>query len=151
MPLRKTFTMDEKTLRRYHDELGGTLGDALLAPTRIYVGALKAVREAGVRIRGCSHITGGGFYENIPRMLPEGKRAVVEKNSYPVPAIFTMLAREGNVAEQMMYNTYNMGLGMVVALDPSDVDTAMEAMRAAGDTPYVVGRIVDGEKGVDLC
>ena len=84
-------------------------------------------------------------------MLPEGKRAVVEKNSYPVPAIFTMLAREGNVAEQMMYNTYNMGLGMVVALDPSDVDTAMEAMRAAGDTPYVVGRIVDGEKGVDLC
>ncbi len=149
--VRKTFTMDEKTLRRYHDELGGTLGDALLAPTRIYVGALKAVREAGVRIRGCSHITGGGFYENIPRMLPEGKRAVVEKNSYPVPAIFTMLAREGNVAEQMMYNTYNMGLGMVVALDPSDVDTAMEAMRAAGDTPYVVGRIVDGEKGVDLC
>ena len=149
--VRKTFTMDEKTLRRYHDELGGTLGDALLAPTRIYVGALKAVREAGVRIRGCSHITGGGFYENIPRMLPEGKRAVVEKNSYPVPAIFTMLAREGNVAEQMMYNTYNMGLGMVVALNPSDVDTAMEAMRAAGDTPYVVGRIVDGEKGVDLC
>ena len=149
--VRKTFTMDEKTLRRYHDELGGTLGDALLAPTRIYVGALKAVREAGVRIRGCSHITGGGFYENIPRMLPECKRAVVEKNSYPVPAIFTMLAREGNVAEQMMYNTYNMGLGMVVALNPSDVDTAMEAMRAAGDTPYVVGRIVDGEKGVDLC
>lgn len=149
--VRKIFTMDEKTLRRYHDELGKTLGEALLAPTRIYVGALKAVREAGVRIKGCSHITGGGFYENIPRMLPEGKRAVIEKNSYPVPAIFTMLAREGNVEEQMMYNTYNMGLGMVVALDPADVDTAMEAMRAAGDTPYVVGHIADGEKGVDLC
>lgn len=149
--VRKIFTMDEKTLRRYHEEIGKTLGEALLAPTRIYVGALRAVREAGVRIRGCSHITGGGFYENIPRMLPEGRRAVIEKNSYPVPAIFTMLAREGNVAEQMMYNTYNMGLGMVVALDPADVDTAMEAMRAAGDTPYVVGYVKDGEKGVDLC
>lgn len=128
-----------------------TLGEALLTPTRIYVQALKNVREAGVRIKGCSHITGGGFYENIPRMLPEGKRAVIEKGSYPVPPVFALLAREGNVEEQMMYNTYNMGLGMVVALKPGDVDKAMEAMRAAGDTPYVVGRIEDGEKGVDLC
>ena len=149
--VRNVFTMDEKTLRRYHEELGKTLGEELLTPTRIYVGALKRVREAGVRIKGCCHITGGGFYENIPRMLPEGRRAVIEKSSYPIPPIFSMLAREGNVEEQVMYNTYNMGLGMVVALDPADVDKAVQAMREAGDTPYVVGRIADGEKGVDLC
>jgi phosphoribosylformylglycinamidine cyclo-ligase len=112
---------------------------------------LKAVKDAGVRVKACSHITGGGFYENIPRMLPEGKRAVIEKNSYPIPPIFTMMAREGQVAEQMMYNTYNMGLGMIVAVDPKDVDAAMAAMRSAGDTPYVVGKIIDGGKGVDLC
>ena len=104
-----------------------------------------------MRIKACSHITGGGFYENIPRMLPEGKRAVVEKNSYEVPAIFKMLAREGEIAEQMMYNTYNMGLGMILAVDPADVDKTMEALKAAGETPYVVGKIEDGEKGVTLC
>ena len=133
------------------DELGTTLGEALIAPTRIYVKALKNVKESGVRIKACSHITGGGFYENIPRMLPEGKRAVIEKNSYPIPPIFTMMAREGNVEEEMMYNTYNMGLGMIVAVDPADVDKTMAAMKEAGDSPYVVGKIVDGEKGVDLC
>ena len=130
--------------------MGCTLGEALIAPTRIYVKALKAVKDAGVRVKACSHITGGGFYENIPRMLPEGKRAIVEKNSYEVPAIFKLMAKKGNVSEQMMYNTYNMGLGMIVAVDPADVDKTMEAMRSAGDTPYVVGKIVDGEKGVDL-
>lgn len=149
--IRKIFTMDKETLNTYHEELGKTLGEALLAPTRIYVKALKNVKEAGVRIKACSHITGGGFYENIPRMLPEGRHAVIEKNSYPVPPIFTMMAREGDVAEEMMYNTYNMGLGMVVAVDPAEVDKAMEAMKAAGDTPYVVGKITDGEKGVTLC
>lgn len=149
--VRKIFKMDAETLNTYHEELGKTLGEALLAPTRIYVKALKNVKKAGVRIKACSHITGGGFYENIPRMLPEGKHAVIEKNSYPIPPIFTMMAREGDVAEQMMYNTYNMGLGMVVAVDPADVDRAMEAMKAAGDTPYVVGKITDGEKGVTLC
>jgi phosphoribosylformylglycinamidine cyclo-ligase len=149
--VRKIFRMSEQTLRTYIDELGTTLGEALLVPTRIYVKALKSVREAGVRIKACSHITGGGFYENIPRMLPEGKHAVIEKGSYPIPPIFTMMAREGNVEEQMMYNTYNMGLGMIVAVDPADVDKTMEAIRAAGDTPYVVGKIEDGEKGVTLC
>jgi phosphoribosylformylglycinamidine cyclo-ligase len=149
--VRKIFTMDASTLNTYHEELGTTLGEAMLAPTRIYVKALKNVKEAGVRIKACSHITGGGFYENIPRMLPEGKHAVIEKNSYPIPPIFAMMAREGHVEEQMMYNTYNMGLGMVVAVDPADVDRAMEAMRAAGDTCYVVGHITDGEKGVTLC
>lgn len=149
--VRKVFSMDKKTLDTYHEELGTTLGEALIAPTKIYVKALRSIKDAGVRIKACSHITGGGFYENIPRMLPEGKRAVVEKNSYEVPAIFKMLAREGEIAEQMMYNTYNMGLGMILAVDPADVDKTMEAVKAAGETPYVVGKIEDGEKGVTLC
>lgn len=101
--VRKVFSMDKKTLDTYHEELGTTLGEALIAPTKIYVKALRSIKDAGVRIKACSHITGGGFYENIPRMLPEGKRAVVEKNSYEVPAIFKMLAREGEIAEQMMF------------------------------------------------
>jgi phosphoribosylformylglycinamidine cyclo-ligase len=149
--VRQIFRMNKETLNTYFDELGTTLGEALLAPTRIYVKAMRAIKDAGVRVKACSHITGGGFYENIPRMLCEGKRAVIEKNSYPIPPIFTMMAREGQVEEQMMYNTYNMGLGMVVAVSPLDVDQAMDAIRAAGETPYVVGKIVDGEKGVDLC
>ena len=149
--VRKVFSMDKKTLDTYHEELGTTLGEALIAPTKIYVKALRSIKDAGVRIKACSHITGGGFYENIPRMLPEGKRAVVEKNSYEVPAIFKMLAREGEIAEQMMYNTYNMGLGMILAVDPADVDKTMEAVKAAGETPYVVGKLEAGEKGVTLC
>lgn len=149
--VRKIFRMDAETLNTYFDELGTTLGEALLAPTRIYVKALRSIKEAGVRVKACSHITGGGFYENVPRMLPEGKHAVIEKNSYEVPPIFKMMAREGNVEEQMMYNTYNMGIGMIVAVDPADVDKTMEAIKAAGDTPYVIGKIEDGEKGVTLC
>ena len=149
--VRKIFSMDADTLNTYHEELGKTLGEALLAPTRIYVKALREVKEAGVRVKACSHITGGGFYENIPRMLPEGKHAVIWKDSYEVPAIFQMMAREGKVEEQMMYNTYNMGIGMIVAVDPADVDKTIAAMKAAGDTPYIVGEIKDGEKGVTLC
>lgn len=149
--VRKIFKMDKETLNTYHEELGKTLGEALLAPTRIYVKVLKNVKEAGVRVKACSHITGGGFYENVPRMLPEGKHAVIKKDSYEVPAIFKMMEREGNVEEHMMYNTYNMGIGMIVAVDPADVEKTMEAMRAAGDTPYVIGEIKDGEKGVTLC
>ena len=133
------------------DELGTTLGEALLAPTRIYVGALKSIKNAGVRVKACSHITGGGFYENIPRMLPEGKHAVVEKNSYPVPPIFTLMAREGNVDEHMMYNTYNMGVGMCLAIDPADADKTIAAIDDAGDKAFVLGTVVAGEKGVDLC
>ena len=149
--VRKIFKMDKETLNTYHEELGKTLGEALLAPTRIYVKALKNVKEAGVRVKACSHITGGGFYENVPRMLPEGKHAVIKKDRYEVPAIFKMMEREGNVEEYMMYNTYNMGIGMSAAVDPADVEKTMEAMRAAGDTPYVIGEIKDGEKGVTLC
>ncbi len=149
--VRKVFKMEKEVLDTYHEELGTTLGEALLAPTRIYVKALRSIKQAGVRVKACSHITGGGFYENIPRMLPEGKRAVVKKASYPVPPIFAMLAREGQIEEQMMYNTYNMGLGMIVAVAPENADKAMEAIRAAGETPYVVGKIENGEKGVTLC
>ena len=149
--VRKIFKMDKETLETYHEELGTTLGEALLAPTRIYVKALRSIKDAGVRVKACSHITGGGFYENIPRMLPEGKHAVIQKDSYEIPPIFKMMAREGKVEEQMMYNTYNMGLGMILAVDPADVEKTMDAIRAAGDTPYVVGKIKDGEKGVTLC
>ena len=149
--VRKVFDMTVESLNTYYDELGVTLGETLLAPTRIYVKALKAVKEAGVTVKACSHITGGGFYENVPRMLKEGTHAVINKNSYPVPPIFTLMAKKGNIEEHMMYNTYNMGLGMIVAVDPADVDKTMEAMKAAGDTPYVVGTIEAGEKGVTLC
>lgn len=149
--VRKVFDMTVESLNTYYDELGATLGETLLAPTRIYVKALKAVKEAGVTVKACSHITGGGFYENVPRMLKEDTHAVINKNSYPVPPIFTLMAKKGNIEEHMMYNTYNMGLGMIVAVDPADVDKTMEAMKSAGDTPYVVGTIEAGEKGVTLC
>ena len=149
--VRKVFEMTKESLDTYYEELGTTLGEALLAPTKIYVKALRTVKEAGVDIKACSHITGGGFYENIPRMLPDGVKAVVEKDSYEIPAIFRLLAKTGNIEEKMMYNTYNMGIGMVLAVDPADADKAMEAARAAGETPYVIGRIEAGEKGVELC
>ncbi len=149
--VRKVFDMTKESLDTYYDELGTTLGEALIAPTRIYVKALKSVKEAGVRIHGCSHITGGGFDENIPRMLPDGIRAVVKKDSYEVPAIFKLLQKTGDIAEQMMYNTYNMGLGMILAVDPADVDKTMEAIKTAGDTCYIVGSCEAGEKGVTLC
>ena len=149
--VRSVFKITEEALNTYYDALGKTLGEALLAPTRIYVKALKSVKDAGVTVKACSHITGGGFYENIPRMLPEGMKAVVKKDSYEVPAIFKLLAKEGDIAEEMMYNTFNMGLGMVVAVDKEDVDKTMEAIKAAGDTPYIVGHMEAGEKGVTLC
>ncbi len=151
--VRKVFEkeMTKEGLSTYYDELGTTLGEALIAPTRIYVKALKSIKDAGVTVKACSHITGGGFQENIPRMLPEGKHAVVKKDSYEIPAIFKLLQKTGNIEEDMMYNTFNMGLGMVVAVNPADVDKTMEAIKAAGDTPYVVGDIKDGEKGVTLC
>ncbi|GFO84317.1 phosphoribosylformylglycinamidine cyclo-ligase [Anaerostipes butyraticus] len=149
--VRKVFEMTEESLNTYYDELGSTLGEALLTPTKIYVKALKAVKNAGVVIKGCSHITGGGFYENVPRMLPEGVRAVVHKDSYEVPAIFKLLAETGEIDEKMMYNTYNMGIGMMVAVDNKDVDAALEALKEAGETAYVVGEIENGEKGVTVC
>ena len=149
--VRKVFDMTKESLDTYYEELGKTLGEVLIAPTRIYVDALKRVKKSGAVIKACSHITGGGFYENIPRMLPEGIRAVVDKDSYKVPAIFKLLAEKGDIEEEIMYNTYNMGIGMILAVSPSDVDTAMEAIREAGELPYVIGRTERGEKGVTLC
>ena len=151
--VRKVFEkeLNKEGLETYYEELGTTLGEALLAPTRIYVKALKAVKNAGVTVKACSHITGGGFYENVPRMLKDGVRAVIKKDSYPIPPIFGMLAKKGDIEEHMMYNTYNMGIGMVVAVDAADAERTMEAMKSAGDTPYIIGSIEAGEKGVTLC
>ncbi len=149
--VRNVFEMTKESLSAYEERLGTTLGEALLAPTKIYVKALRSVKEAGVKVKGCSHITGGGFYENVPRMLPEGAHAVIEKNSYPVPPIFSMIAERGNVEEKVMYNTFNMGIGMVVAVAPADREKTMEAIKAAGETPYVIGHIKAGEKGVTVC
>ena len=151
--VRKVFEneLTKEGLNTYYDELGKTLGEALLAPTRIYVKALKSVKEAGVTVKGCSHITGGGFYENIPRMLPDGVRAVVKKDSYPVLPIFKMLQEEGNITEEMMYNTFNMGAGLVLAVAAEDASRAVAAISAAGEQAYVIGECVNGaEKGVEL-
>ena len=151
--VRKVFEkeLNKEGLETYYEDLGTTLGEALLAPTRIYVKALKAVKNAGVTVKACSHITGGGFYENVPRMLKDGVRAVIKKDSYQIPPIFGMLAKKGDIEEHMMYNTYNMGIGMVVAVDAADAERTMEAMKSAGDTPYIIGSIEAGEKGVTLC
>ena len=148
--VRKIFDMTKESLDTYYDELGKTLGEALLTPTRIYVKAMKSMKDAGVKVKACSHITGGGFYENIPRMLKDDTVAVIEKNSYPIPPIFTLMAKKGNVDEQMMYNTYNMGLGLVIAVDPAQADAAIAAIEAAGEKAYRVGSIEAGEKGVIL-
>ncbi len=151
--VRKVFEKEltKEGLNTYYEELGKTLGEALLAPTRIYVKALKSIKNGGAAVKACCHITGGGFYENVPRMLKEGTRAVIRKGSYQVPAIFRMLAEKGDIGEEMMYNTYNMGIGMIVAVDRQDADKAMEAIKAAGDVPYIIGAIEEGEKGVTLC
>ncbi len=151
--VRKVFEKEltKEGLNTYYDSLGTTLGEALIAPTKIYVKALKSIKNAGVSIKACSHITGGGFYENIPRMLRDGVHAVIHRDSYPVPPIFHLLAEKGEIEEQMMYNTYNMGLGMILAVDEADVDTVMASIKAAGEQPYIVGTIENGEKGVTLC
>ena len=151
--VRKVFEkeMTAEGLHTYYEELGGTLGDTLLAPTKIYVKALKAVKAAGANVKACSHITGGGFYENVPRMLKDGVRAVIRKDSYPVPPIFPMMAKKGEIDEKIMYNTFNMGIGMIVAVAPEDVEKTMGAMKEAGETPYVIGSLEAGEKGVTVC
>ena len=149
--VRKVFDMTKKNLDTFHESLGTTLGEALLMPTRIYVKALSALKDGNVAVKACSHITGGGFYENIPRMLKDGVRAFVQKDSYPIPPVFSMLAKDGSVEEETMYNTYNMGIGMLLAVSGEDADKAMEILRLSGETPYIVGEIREGEKGVTLC
>ena len=149
--VRRVFSMSEEALRRHNADLGTTLGEALLTPTKIYVKALKEVKQAGVTIRGCSHITGGGFYENIPRMLPDGVHARVQKNSYEVPVIFRMLQSLGCIEARIMYNTYNMGIGMVLAVGQEDVDKTIAAIGRADEHAFVIGEVVSGDKGVTLC
>ena len=149
--VRKVFDMTKESLSTYYDELGKTLGEALIEPTRIYVGMLKCIKEAGITVKGCSHITGGGFYENVPRMLPDGICARIRKDSYEIPAIFGLLQKKGQIDEKMMYNTFNMGIGMVLAVDAADAERTMEAIRAAKDVPYRIGETVAGQKGVELC
>lgn len=148
--VRKVFDMTKEALDTYYDELGKTLGEALLAPTKIYVKALKAVRDENIKVKACSHITGGGFYENIPRMLIEGTKAVVRKDSYEIPAIFKLLAKTGDIKEEMMYNTFNMGLGMVIAVDKSNVSKTLEALKSLGESAYEIGYIEKGTKGIEL-
>ena len=149
--VRKVFNVNKENLYRYVDSLGTTLGEALITPTRIYVKALKSVKDAGVVIKGCSHITGGGFYENIPRMLPDGIGARINRNSYEVPPVFDLLQKTGNITDQMMYNTYNMGIGMVLCVDPADADKTMQALKAAGEKAYFIGETVAGEKEAVIC
>ena len=148
--VRKVFEMTKESLSTYYDELGETLGEALIRPTRIYVQALKNVKEAGLKVKGCSHITGGGFYENIPRMLPEGTAVKINKDSYPIPPIFKLMQKTGGIDDKMMYNTYNMGLGMVLAVDPADASAVIAEIEKAGDKAFIVGEVTDGDKTVEL-
>lgn len=149
--VRKVFNMKKEALTTYYESLSATLGEVLLTPTKIYVKALNNLKTGNVEVKACSHITGGGFYENIPRMLREGVTAVVKKDSYDIPPIFHMLQKDGSIEEHMMYNTYNMGIGMMVAVDKSDADKAVNLIKAAGETAYIVGEIKAGEKGICLC
>ncbi len=149
--VRKVFRMQRETLDTYYESLGATLGDTLLTPTKIYVKTLQSLKNGGVKVKACSHITGGGFYENIPRMLPEGICAMVKKNSYDVPPIFKMLSKDGDIAEHIMYNTYNMGLGMVIGVDSQDADKAVKLIEEAGEKACIIGEAVTGTKGVSLC
>lgn len=149
--VRKVFEMKKESLDKTYESLGGkSLGETLLTPTVIYVKALRTIKEGGVTIKGCSHITGGGFYENIPRMLPENAHANIKVGSYKIPPIFDMLAKEGNISKEMMYNTYNMGIGMLLAVDAADADKTVALAEQAGEKAYIIGEISEGEKGISL-
>ena len=149
--VRKVFPMNREKLEIYFESLGQTLGAALLTPTKIYVKALKSLKEGGITVKACSHITGGGFYENIPRMLKDGVTAVIKKDSYPIPPIFKMLSVDGNIEEKMMYNTYNMGIGMMLCVEADKADAALRLIESAGESAYLIGESADGERGVRLC
>ncbi len=149
--VRKVFEMKKESLDKTYESLSGkSLGETLLTPTVIYVKALRTIKEGGVTIKGCSHITGGGFYENIPRMLPENAHANIKVGSYEIPPIFDMLAKEGNISKEMMYNTYNMGIGMLLAVDAADADKTVALAEQTGEKAYIIGEITEGEKGVSL-
>ena len=148
--VRKVFDVSEKTLGVYYDELGCTLGEALLTPTKIYVKAILTLNER-VGIHGISHITGGGYYENIPRMLPDGCQAVIEKSRVPVLPIFQLLQKTGDIPEHDMYNTFNMGTGLCVAVAADKADEALRVLKESGEEGVLLGEIRAGEKGVELC
>lgn len=148
--VRKTLGINEKSVRRYIDEFGKTLGEELLTPTKIYVKAIQSLMGK-VEVKGISHITGGGFYENVPRMLPAGIVAKIEKAAMPVPPVFDLIAKTGKIPERDMYNTFNMGAGLVLAVAAEDASRAVAAISAAGEQAYVIGECVNGaEKGVEL-
>ena len=149
--VRKVFQVEKGGLDRRYDDLSQTLGETLLTPTRIYVKPVLALLEAGVRIRSISHITGGGFYENIPRSLAEGMTARIERSAVRVPPIFDIIAREGGIPERDMFNTFNMGVGMTITVAREDADKALAILHQNGEPgAYVLGEIVAGEKGVEL-
>lgn len=148
--VRKVFDLEGKDLRRYVPELGGELGETLLTPTQIYVKPVLELMKQ-VAVHGVSHITGGGFYENIPRCIPQGLMARVNKSAVKVLPIFDLIAKEGNIPERDMFNTYNMGVGMVLVVPANQADRAKEVLKAQGQECYMIGEIVHGEKGVELC
>ncbi len=145
--VRKVFDVNEENVREFYPELGMTLGEALLTPTRIYV---KPVLDliSKLEVKGISHITGGGFYENLPRMLPDGITAKIKKGSYPVPAIFTLMQQKGNIPEHDMYNTFNMGVGMAIVVNSADADKAVEILKANGENAFVIGETISGDSVV---
>ena len=146
--VRNVFDITKESLDTYYEELGTTLGQALLAPTKIYVKALKQIKKAGIRLKACSHITGGGFYENIPRMLKEGLGVEIEVDSFPKPKIFDLIEKEGNISSHEMYNVFNMGLGFVMAVDPSEVESVQKALAEMNEPSYVVGKVTDSNEVV---
>ena len=145
--VRKVFDVNEHNLAMHFDDLGATLGETLLTPTRIYVKAVMSLLDA-VNVKSISHITGGGFYENIPRALPKNLSAKIERNAVQVLPIFDLIARTGNIPERDMFNTFNMGVGMIVSVDKNDADKAIAAIKAAGEDAYVLGELVESEDGV---
>ena len=148
--VRKVFSVDEKTLSVHYDELGKTLGETLLTPTKIYVKAVMSLLDS-VKVKAISHITGGGFYENIPRSLPSGLSVKIARSDVQVLPIFDVVAKTGNIPERDMFNTFNMGVGMTVVVDKADADKAIEAIKAAGEEAYVLGELVDSDMGVIIC
>ena len=145
--VRKVFNVNEKNLKTFYPELGTSLGEALLAPTRIYVKPVLDVISK-ISVKSISHITGGGFYENIPRALPDGVAAKISKNSYEVPAIFKLLQQTGNISEHDMYNTFNMGIGMMLVVDKADAAKAVEILKANGENAFIIGETVASSEGV---
>jgi len=147
--IRKVLNITPERLALYVDDLGKTIGEELLTPTKIYVKALQALYEK-LQPHGISHITGGGFYENIPRILPEGLRARIEKAAIPHMPIFSII-QNGNIPERDMYNTFNMGIGLVIAVDKNDANIAVAALKSAGENAVVIGGVIAGERGLDIC